>query len=116
MTRIQELTSQPAIATEGRAAGVPRSAILVAAGLLVIGIMFGAYVAFAPADLAPAGPAAGAAGDVTDGWLPGVQDANERALFDRAARTSDGWSSALLKPALPAVDGWAARYLVSDGD
>jgi hypothetical protein len=54
------------------------------------------------------------AGEVVDGWMPGITAANRAATLDEARVTQDGWSSALLRPEPVVTDGWSSRYLVDD--
>jgi hypothetical protein len=116
MTQVQEMTSEPAIAAERTAIHFPRGAAIAAAMLLLLGALTLAYVTFSSPGAAPAiSTEAGAPGAV-DGWLPGIQAANQQALIAAGNQAVDGWSSALLRPAPQVVDGWSGRYLASSGD
>ncbi|MEO6579516.1 MAG: hypothetical protein ABIO99_11560, partial [Candidatus Limnocylindria bacterium] len=53
---------------------------------------------------------------VVDGWMPGITAASRERAAASAGATRDGWSSYLLVSEPPVVDGWAARYLVSDDE
>lgn len=111
MTEMQKSATVPGIAVEPATIGFRPVLLAIAATALVLTLAIGAAMLIGgQARLAPA-----SAGEVTDGWLPGVTAASEAARAAAAGRTVDGWSVRILAaPGTGTTDGWASRYLVAD--
>jgi hypothetical protein len=108
------------IGLQGRQAGrvrYGRLGILVAALVLAVAVGAGIYAAARPA--VPAGPAAGSATSVTDGWMPMVEAQERERQAALASSVTDGWAAALQAAerarlaalANEVTDGWAGRLL-----
>jgi hypothetical protein len=108
-----------------------RYALMYIGTIVLIGAIAVTAVISRQAEGSPAVEARPPAGEVLDGWMPGITAANRAARIEEAGRTQDGWASALLKPEPEVqdgwssyllqeepevVDGWASRYLLADDD
>lgn len=83
----------------------------IAAIALIVAIALTGVIVFQAVSSAAVEAARPQAGEVADGWMPGITEANRAARLDEARRTLDGWSSLLLQPETEAKDGWASYLL-----
>ena len=79
--------------------------------ILIVAIALTGAIVFQPASPAAVEAVRPEAGEVVDGWMPGITEANRAARLDEARRTLDGWSSRHLHPGPEVKDGWASYLL-----